>query len=93
MSQDYDEYQYTNISTGTTTQVATGKGKLHSIVVNTTANGTIIIADSTSTTTPAIGTLKASVAEGTFFYDVYFANGLRIVTAGASDITVCWKKG
>lgn len=89
---DYNEYQYTNITSATTTQVATGKGKLHAIVVNTTAAGTIKIIDNTTGTTANIGTLKASVAENTYFYDCYFAKGLRIVTAGASDITVIWKQ-
>lgn len=87
------EYQYTNITTATTTQVFSGRGTLHSIVVNTTAAGTIIIADSASSTTPAVGTLKASVAEGDYIYDVVISTGLRIITAAASDITVCWAKG
>lgn len=84
------EFQYTNITSATTTQIATGRGRLHSIVVNTTAAGAISIIDNTSGTTANIGTLKASVVEGTYLYDVSFSKGLRIVTAGASDITVCW---
>lgn len=92
MASDYNEYQYTNITTGTTTQIATGKGKLHSITVNTTAAGTIGIFDGISGSTVAIGTLKSSVAENTYEYDVYFAKGLRIVTGAASDVTVAWKQ-
>lgn len=86
------EYQYTNITSATTTQVATGRGRLHSIVVNTTAAGAISIIDNTTGTTANIGTLKASVVEGTYLYDICFSKGLRIVTAGASDITVCWSQ-
>ena len=77
-----------NITSGTTTQVATGPGNLYSIVVNTTANGSIKIIDGTSGSTANIGTLKASIAEGTYIYDCNFSAGLRIVTAAASDITV-----
>ena len=83
-------WNYTNISTATTTLIKTGKGILHSIVVNTTAAGTIKIEDALTDTTPSIGILKASVAEGTYLYDVSFLTGLNIVTAGASDITVSW---
>lgn len=84
------EYQKTYISTGTTTQVATGKGVLQAITVNTTAAGTISIIDGTSGSTVNIGLLKASVVEGTYWYNCVFANGLRIITGAASDITVTW---
>ncbi len=82
------EYVYNNITTNTTTQVATGRGVLHSVVVNTTAAGSIKLIDGTAGTTANIGTLKASIAEGTYLYDIVFSTGLRIVTAGSSDITV-----
>jgi hypothetical protein len=86
------EFTYTNISTNTTTTVFTGKGFLHSIVVNTTAAGSIKIIDNTTGTTANVGTLKASVAEGTYLYDVAISAGLIIITAGASDITVAWSQ-
>lgn len=86
------ENQYTNITTNTATQVATGKGRLHLVVVNTAAAGTVIIADGTAASSTVIGTLKASVAEGTYVYDVYFAKGLRITTAASTDITVSWSQ-
>lgn len=84
----YKEYVPTNITTGTTTAVFAGKGLLHTIVVNTTAAGSIIIKDGTT----VLGTLKASVAEGTYIYDCSIAGGLNIVTAAASDVTVTWQK-
>jgi len=86
----YRENQYKNITTGTTTQVVTGRGFLRAITVNTTAAGTIKIIDGTTGTTANIGTLASSVAVGTYRYDVVFANGLRIVTGAASDITISW---
>lgn len=84
------EYQNTYIATNTTTQVATGRGTLQAITVNTTSAGSIKIIDNTAGSTANIGTLKASVAEKTYWYNCVFANGLRIITAGASDITVTW---
>lgn len=84
------EYQYTYISTGTTTQVYTGKCILHAITVNTTAAATIGIVDNTTGTTVNVGQLKASVVEGTYQYHISMSKGIRIVTGGASDITVCW---
>lgn len=87
---EFQQWNYTNITTNTTTLVKTGSGVLHSITVNTTSAGSIKIEDALTDTTPLIGTLKASVAEGTYRYDVAFTTGLNIVTAGASDITVAW---
>ncbi len=84
-------YQYAYISTATTTQVKTGVGVLHSIVVGETAAGSIKIIDNTTGTTTNLGELKASVVEGTYIFDVSFTAGLRIVTAAASKITVCYR--
>lgn len=86
----YREYRPAYISTATTTQVATGKGVLQAITVNTTAAGAISIIDGTSGSTVNIGSLKASIVEGTYMYNCTFATGLRIITAGASDITVTY---
>lgn len=81
-------YDALNITTATTTTVKTRPGKLHSIVVNTTAAGTITIYDNTAGSGTKIGTLKASVVEGTYLFDCAFNTGLTIVTGAASDITV-----
>jgi hypothetical protein len=89
LTEDRNTYAY--IATATTTQVKTGPGFLKSITVNTTAAGAISIIDNTSGSTVNIGQLKASVAEGTYEYNVSFATGLRIVTAAASDITVSYR--
>ncbi len=83
-----DNYKYTYITTATTTQVLTGQGSLVRIIVNTTAAGTIGLIDGTSGTTVNIGQLKASIPEGTYEFGIQLTSGLRIVTGGASDITV-----
>jgi hypothetical protein len=84
------QYEKTYISTATTTQVKTGACTLHYIVVNTTAAGTIKVIDGTSGTTANVATLVASIAEGTYKFHCVMKSGIRIVTAGASDITVCY---
>lgn len=85
-------YQYTYITTATTTQVFSGTGTLHAIIVNTTAAGTIGIVDNITGTTVNIGSLKASVVEGTYVYNVACKLGCRIVTGASSDITVVWSQ-
>mgnify|MGYP000987332937 CR=1 FL=1 len=79
------------ISSATTTQVKTGAGVLHSIVVGETTAGAISIIDNTTGSTVNIGQLKASIVEGTYEFDVAFSAGLRIITAGASKITVVYR--
>jgi hypothetical protein len=64
--------------------VATGPGVLHAIVVNTTAAGSITVADAGGT----IAVLKSNIAEGTYVYDVAFSGYLRIEPVAASNITV-----
>jgi len=87
------EYQYTNITSGATTQVFTGRGLLQAITINTTAAGTIKIIDNTSGTTANVGTIVASAGIGTYWFNCSISSGLRIVTAAASDITVTWAQG
>jgi hypothetical protein len=82
---------YTNITSGTTTQVYTGACTLVAIIVNTTAAGSIKIIDGTSGSTANVGTLKSSVQEGDYNYNITLGNGLRIVTAATSDITIVWR--
>jgi hypothetical protein len=85
-----DNYKVQYIDTATTTQVDTGQGQLIAIVVGETAAGAISIIDNTSGSTVNIGTLKASVVEGTYWFLAQYAVGLRIITAGASKITVIY---
>jgi hypothetical protein len=83
------DYQYKYIDAAATTQVATGPGVLHAIVVGETSGSTVAIIDGTSGTTANIGTLKASIAEGSYGFGANFDSGLRIVT-GASKVTVVY---
>lgn len=80
--------QLFNITTAGTFTIKPSAGYLDRIIVNSTAAGTITIYDSLTATGRKIGTLKASVAEGTYAYNGIFTVGLTIVTSGASDITV-----
>lgn len=86
MTYNNREYRPTNITTGTTTSVFSGKGVLQAVTVNTTAAGTIIIKDGTT----VVATLKSSIAEGTYWFNTTIAGGLNIVTGSTSDITVTW---
>lgn len=85
-----DNYRVEYISTATTTQVDTGQGQLIAIVVGETAAGAISIIDNTSGSTVNIGSLKASIAEGTYWFLTNYSTGLRIITAGASKISVIY---
>lgn len=86
-----EAYQKTYIASATTTQVKTGAGVLHSIVVGETAAGAISIIDNTTGSTVNLATLKASITEGTYTFDVAFTSGLRIITGAASKITVVYR--
>lgn len=85
-----DNYKYAYIGTATTTQVATGQGQLIRIIVGETSAGAISIIDGISGSTVNLGSLKASITEGTYDFNVNYATGLRIITAGASKITVVY---
>lgn len=85
-----EDYLYNYISTATTTQVKIGAGILHAIVIGETAAGAISVIDNTAGSTVNIAELKASIVEGTYTFNCKFAAGLRIITAGASKITILY---
>jgi hypothetical protein len=74
-------------------QLATGIGTLHSVVINGTSTSPITLIDGAGGTTALIGTLKASVTEGTYLYDCVFGAGLRVNVQSNSDITVTFNQG
>jgi hypothetical protein len=93
---------YTLIATSYITglQVATGPTTLERVVVNTTSAWTVGFIDGTSGTTVNVGQLKSSIAEGTYFYNLRLASGLRVVTSAtgmvdstsAGNITIAWRQ-
>ena len=85
-----DDNQASYIATATTTQVVTGAGKIIGILVGETAVGSIKVIDGTAGTTTNLAELKASIAEGFYPIRAAFGSGLRIVTGGASKITVIY---
>lgn len=86
-----DNYQYNYIATTTTTNVDVGQGQLVRIVLTETAAGAITIYDEEAGgTTNIIAVLKASVVEGTYEFGVNYSQGIQVVTAGASKLTVVY---
>ena len=81
--------KFAYISTATTTQVKTGPGTLHAIVVGTTAATALQVIDGTAGTTTNLGELVSSAVPGTYTFNCAFANGLRIVS-GAGKYTVIY---
>jgi hypothetical protein len=61
-----------------------GNGRLVSVVVNTTAAGTITLFDAKDT----IGILKVSIGEGIYPFGVDFVGWLGVALGAASDVTV-----
>ncbi len=74
----------TYIATATTTVIGNGPQVLGSIILGETAAGTITIKNGTAT----IAVLKASIAEGTYKFNVACPKGLSVITAAASKLTV-----
>ena len=82
----------TRITTATTTVVKAKDGTLYRIIVGTTAAGAITLYDNASAASGTVlGVLKASIGEGSYAFGLYFKNGLVVVTAAASDITVVYE--
>lgn len=84
-------FSSTYIATATTTTVKSGSGFLHALVITETAAGAITVYDNTAGSGTILAAFKASVAEATYIFDLTFATGLTIVTAGASKVTAVWR--
>ena len=91
MAQVLQDFDYKYLDTAATTQVHTGHCTLHSIVIGTTAAGSIKVIDGTSGTTANVATLKSNIAEGTYLFDCVMGSGIRIVAAANSIFTVIYK--
>jgi hypothetical protein len=59
-------------------------GVLHAIVVNATAAASVAVSDARGT----IATLKASIGEGTYYYDAEVSGYLKVATTSTNDLTV-----
>lgn len=59
-------------------------GTLFAVCVNTTAAGTIVLADAGGT----IATLKSSIAENTYYYQCAVFGYLMVTLGAASDVTI-----
>jgi hypothetical protein len=68
---------------------AIGGGHLHAIAVNTTAAAAITVSDAGGT----IATLKASIAEGVYVFDVPWSGFLKIATTSTNDVTAIHSPG
>jgi len=91
------QYSSINITTQTTTLVATGNGVLHTISLNKPiAGGTIAIYNGIDNTGTLIGTVTTPTGPKplTLKYDVSFGVGLAIVTGSQNqDITITYSQG
>jgi hypothetical protein len=63
---------------------AASSGILGAVIVNTTAAAALTISDKKGT----IATLKASIAEGTYPFNVAFSGFLKVATTSTNDVTV-----
>jgi hypothetical protein len=64
--------------------VVDGVGRLERVVINATHASTVVLADAKGT----IATLKASIAEGSYQYDLDVAGFLTVDLNGTQDVTV-----
>lgn len=95
---DYkNQYIPVNITSQTTTAVATGNGVLHSITFNKpTATGVVTVYNNTAASGTKLATITtpASPLPVTLTYDMSFGVGLTVKTETADqDITVTYSQG
>lgn len=90
------QYEVAYLTGGTTSQIFTGNGTLHAVIVGTTTstvfNAFDMVNPGTVTNTSTVMVLKASVAEGDYILDAKIANGLYITFGTAGTYTVLWTK-
>lgn len=88
-------YLYVNITTNTSTQVKTGAGFLHQVIISTkgTTLNTMTMFDNTACSGTKIATIDTTAQGASFAYDVQFNTGLCITTATgtAGDFTISYR--
>lgn len=79
-----------NITVGVSARCILSEGNtlLHAIVVNATAAGIVSVKDSTGT----LASLKASIAEHTYVYDIFCKDYLEVTAAANSDVTFVYRR-
>ena len=78
-----------HINAAGTYVIKPGHGILHAVCINTTASAIITVYDNASAASGRIiAVFKSAIVEGTYFFDIPVTEGITVVTAGASDITV-----
>jgi signal recognition particle receptor subunit beta len=85
---------YNHITTATTTQVKSGSGICHKIVIGTpVSTGTVTVIDNTSGSSPvvAIITSTADLKPYEIELNARFSTGLRVTTTQSQDITVIYQ--
>lgn len=92
-----DNYKYSFLNNGCTTasistQIASGTGSLIAVIVGSTSTAPVDITDGSTgaSATPTMGSLKASVAEGTYWFLSGFAQGLKITQGSPGKVTIVY---
>jgi hypothetical protein len=89
-------FTYKHISTATSTQMKTTPGTLHTVTIgNNGTPGTVTVIDSSTNcsggTTIAVVAALAATGATTLTFDAATVNGLCVVTAAATDVTVTYR--
>lgn len=92
-----DNYKYSFLNNGCTTanistQIATGTGSLIAVIVGKTSTAPVDITDGSAgaSATANLGSLKASIVEGTYWFLSGFAQGLKITQGSPGNVTVVY---
>jgi len=81
---------FVNIATATETEVKASSGILATVVVNGGTMGAITIYNGAVAGGLKVATIAAPLAGMLFPYGVHCPNGITVVTAAATDITVTY---
>lgn len=88
MNNDRKKY----ISTATTTTVKSESGYLKKINITETAAGAITVYNGPAASADIVALFKASIAEGSYdFGNIFCPNGIYVVTAAGSKLTVIFE--
>lgn len=85
---------FSEITSATTTAVASGAHILHAVNVNTCVSGATVKVYNATTATGTPITITCGTTTnglGTFTYNAAFNTGITVVTSGATDVTVSYR--